>query len=103
MRGASSESCRRIDEVVDLVEKLLAGIPLFFDKRLALNSDGRRLLAKAARACDDGVVKARIVECLRDPTLERVARLYQSLTGRDPWGLVYDSIDAWGRRGSDGP
>ncbi len=103
MKGASSDTCRRLDEVVNMVEKLLAGIPLFFDKRLVLNSDGRRLLSRAAKACDDESLKRKILECLKDPTLNEVAHLYFIITGRDPWSLVYGSLEAWGRRGSDGP
>ncbi len=103
MRGASSDACKRLDEVINMIEKLLAGIPLFFDKRLVLNSDGRRLLSRAAKACDDENLKRKILNCLKDPTLDEVASLYYSMTGRDPWSIIYGSLDAWGRRGSDGP
>ncbi|GAB6147933.1 hypothetical protein JCM10135_04740 [Stetteria hydrogenophila] len=103
MRGASAEPCRRMDEVINLLEKLLAGIPLFFDKRLTLNSDGRRLLSRAARACEDERVKRRILACLRNPTLDEVAAIYESIAGRSPWSIIQGAIEAWGRRGSDGP
>ncbi len=95
-RGASPDGCQRLDEVVSLLRKLLESAPLYFDRRGVLNSDGRRLVARAARACDEAPVKSRLLGLLKGATLEEAVGVYEHLTLDDGWSLVRGALEAWG-------
>ena len=101
--GASADGCPRLDEVSSILERLLAGLSLYFDKGLRLNSDGRRALARAARACEDERLKRILLAALKAGDLDAVAKAFEAITGRDAWSIVEAGVEAWGRRASDGP
>ena len=72
----AGEACERLPEAASLARLLVEGAPRFFSRDGVLNSDGRRVLAKIARACSDDPRIHRIaLEALRDPTYENIERL----------------------------
>uniref|UniRef100_A0A7J3QED7 Uncharacterized protein n=1 Tax=Ignisphaera aggregans TaxID=334771 RepID=A0A7J3QED7_9CREN len=64
-------------EVKFLMRKLLENIPLYFDKNLTLNSDGRRLLSQLLRYLlyEHHEYRYIIKEVRKNPTIENVVKL----------------------------
>ncbi len=61
---------------------LIARRDCFFDRHGVLNSDGRRILARAVKACgEDYSLHRLLLRVLRDPTFERVQYAYNVLAG----------------------
>lgn len=81
---------RWLRDACSLLAKLLS-TPSYWDKRLVLNSDGRRLLQAATRLVMENAwwLRGWVDRARRDPTWENVAalaaRLGCSAPGEPPW------------------
>ncbi|MCS7111723.1 MAG: hypothetical protein N3E36_07340 [Sulfolobales archaeon] len=64
-------------EIRNLMYKLLENIPLYFDKNLTLNSDGRKLLSQLLRYLlyEHREYRDLASEVRRNPTIENIIKL----------------------------
>ena len=72
------------DPVVEAICRALRERERYFDRRGVLNSDGRKLVARAAREARSlglHISAERAWELLRDPTMDKAVNLVVSLRG----------------------
>ncbi|MEM0027572.1 MAG: hypothetical protein QXT53_06730 [Ignisphaera sp.] len=79
-----------MDYVKSLLIELLTNIDKYFDKRLVLNSDGRRLLNKIIFALLSNSFndKKFIRNVRKEPTLENIIKLTTEILGFDARRMV---------------
>lgn len=82
--------CATLEYVKSLLIELLTNVDKYFDKRLVLNSDGRRLLNKIIFSLlSSGFDDKKLVKSVRkEPTLENVIKLATVVLGFDARKIV---------------
>ncbi|MEM0005328.1 MAG: hypothetical protein QXJ56_03130 [Ignisphaera sp.] len=79
-------------EVKNLIRRLLESIPLYFDRNLTLNSDGRRLLSQLLRYLLYEHQEYRYLarEIRKNPTIENVIKLARIILSSDEINKILD-------------